>query len=189
MRIEIKIVSVIVFWLVISLASATLSTYVTISGSATVMTTTLDHVVFSEVFYDTPGTETDEEWIELYNPTSDSVDLSNFTIQDNADTYTIPDGTSIASHEFLVIARDQTAFENLYGSLPDISGLTLSLANGGDVLRLMDDAVEIDMVAWEDYEPGWNLVADEGESIQRDPPDQDNDIAGDWTSHASPDPG
>jgi len=184
----------LVFFLSFGLALAVLSSYITVTGSVTVMTTTttipeLDHVVFSEVFYDTPGVESDEEWIELYNPTLNPIDLSGLTIDDNANSYILPDGTTIPSRGFLIIARDETAFENLYEFLPDISGLTLSLANTGDVLRLKNGDDEIDMVAWEDYVSEWNLVANEGESIQRYPLNQDTDTASDWISHASPYPG
>lgn len=167
---------------------ATSTTPATTTSSTTTTTIPeLDHVVFSEVFYDTPGTESDEEWIELYNPTEDTVDLSDLVIEDNADTYTIPNGTMIASEDFLIIARDETGFENLYGFSPDFSDLTLGLNNGEDVLRLKNGSEEIDMVAWEGEE-GWDLEADEDETIQRDPPDEDTNSMDDWTSHTNPDP-
>ena len=95
-----------------------------------------DHVVFSEVFYDTPDDDSKEEWIELYNPTSDSVDLSNLTIEDNKNTYTFPNGTMISSKKFLVIARDEKTFKDMYGDTPDFSDLTLSLNNDGDSFSL-----------------------------------------------------
>jgi len=173
--------------------SATQETTTTseITTSTSTTTTTVppaDHVVFSEVFYDTPGTETAEEWIELYNPTSDSIDLSGLTIEDNKDSYPIPNGTIIADKEYLVIARNETGFENLYGFLPDLSGLDLKLANGGGEIRLNDDSEEIDMVAWENYVDGWNLEADEGESIQRDPSYKDTDTDDDWIINTDPEP-
>ena len=43
------------------------------------------------------------DWIELYNTGTSAVDLSGFVLKDNDDThiFTIPSGTSIASHGFL----------------------------------------------------------------------------------------
>ncbi len=32
--------------------------------------------VVNEVYYDTPGTDANEEWVELYNPTSSVIDIS-----------------------------------------------------------------------------------------------------------------
>jgi len=201
-----KFVNIVIFLLVfllsIGLTLAIVSNYVTITGSVTVVTTTststttlpiesslVDYVVFSEVFYDTPGDDDIEEWIELYNPTSDLVDLSGVTIEDNTNSYPIPEGTLIAAGEFLVIARDETGFNNLYGFSPDLNDLTLGLNNGGDVLRLKTGEEEIDMVAWEDFVLGWSLEASQGESIQRYPPNQDTDTVSDWISHTTPNPG
>jgi len=169
-----------------TIATTTVKTTTTSSTTTTVSPT--DHVVFSEVFYDTPGDESDEEWIELYNPTEESVDLSGLTINDNSGTYTIPDGITIADEEYLVIARNETAFEDLYGFSPDLSGLSLGLNNGGDYLRLKDSTEEIDMVAWENYVDGWDLDADESESIQRDPSHKDTDTDNDWIINDDPDP-
>jgi len=161
----------------------------TTSTSTTTTTVPLaNHIVFSEVFYDTPGIESNEEWIELYNPTSDSIDLSGLKIEDHGGSYTIPNETRISHRDFLIIARNQTGFENLYGFSPDLDGLPLSLANDDDELRLKNGSEEIDMVAWGGHVSGWNLEADEDESIQRDPPDRDTDTEDDWINHANPDP-
>jgi len=168
--------------------TTTTSEITTSTSTTTITVPPADHVVFSEVFYDTPGTETAEEWIELYNPTSDYIDLSGLTIEDNKDSYLIPNGTIIADKEYLVIARNETGFENLYGFLPDLSGLGLKLANGGDEIRLKDGSEEIDMVAWGNYVDGWDLEAEEGESIQKDPSYKDTDTDDDWIINTNPDP-
>jgi len=47
----------------------------------------------------------------------------------------------------------------------DASGMTLSLANGGDRLVLSDPLGEVDRVAWAEYDPGWSIVAPTGDSI------------------------
>ncbi len=38
------------------------------------------HVILSEVFYDIPGTDNGLEWVELYNPTTDTIDLNNYSL-------------------------------------------------------------------------------------------------------------
>jgi hypothetical protein len=171
----------------VATTKSTTTTTTTLSTTPTTIKP-LDHVVFSEVFYDTPGIESNEEWIELYNPTSNSIDLSGLTIENKNDDYSVPNGTIISHDDSLVIARNQTGFQNLYGFLPDISGLTLSLHNDEDVLRLKNGSEEIDMVAWDNYVSGWDLKADEDESIQRDSLATDTDTPDDWVSHANPDP-
>ena len=166
----------------------TTTTKKTTSTSTTTTVEPSDHVVFSEVFYDTPGDDDIEEWIELYNPTSDFIDLSGLTIEDNENIYTISNGTTISSDEFMVIARDETGFQDLYGELPDLNDLTLRLNNEGDYLKLKNGSEEIDMVAWENYVDKWDLEADEGESIQRNPSEQDTSTDNDWIITNEPDP-
>ena len=176
-----------------SISTSVSTTSITSSTTTSTTTTTVlpsEHVVFSEVFYDTPGKDLDEEWIELYNPMSNSVDISGLKIEDNGGTYTIPNGTTISPGEFLIIARNETGFQNLYGFLPDLSDFNLDLANSGDYVKLKNDIEEIDMVAWEGKILGWeNLKANTNKSIQRVPPIQDTDTPNDWISNAVPGPG
>ena len=65
--------------------------------------------------------------------------------------------------------------------------MTLELNDNGDKLILKNGSDEIDIVAWEDVS-GWDLKADEDESIQRDPPNKDTNTDDDWKSHTNPDP-
>jgi len=145
-------------------------------------------IVISEVFYDEPGRQTKYEWIELYNPTSNPIDIGGYTIKDNqAGIYTIALGTIILPGQTLIFARDTEGFRSLYGFDPDFGDFNRPLGNTGDFLILKDAAgTEIDVVAWEGGISGWNLVADEGESIQRWSLAQG---PGAWLSHRSPNPG
>lgn len=142
---------------------------------------TLDHVIISEVFYDTPGDDAKEEFIELHNPTSVGVDLGGWTLSDNFGSYKIPSGTTIKSKESLTVARNSTGFNNLFGFDPHVSGLTLSLSNTGDQVSLNDmEGVEIDFVAYENYVLSWDIAAGTGESIQRISLEEDTDSVADW---------
>ncbi|MEQ9264433.1 MAG: PKD domain-containing protein [Balneolaceae bacterium] len=151
-------------------------------------------VVFSEVFYDTPGTDSQEEWIELYNGTSNSVDLSNWTITDNngtGSTFTIPGGTTISSGTYLTIAVNSTGFNALYSFDADVYGSIPALNNSGDAL-LLNDATStlIDAVAWEGgassgVPSGWGSSsspsAPTGSSITRTNVTTDTDTFSDWS--------
>ncbi len=59
------------------------------------------HLLISEVLYDTPGTDEDEEWIEIYNPTASTIDLSHYKVGDEEEQgkgegmYQFPSGASI----------------------------------------------------------------------------------------------
>ena len=48
-----------------------------------------DHVILSEVFYDAAGSSDNGlEWVELYNPTSSAIDLSEYSLGNGGDYYT-----------------------------------------------------------------------------------------------------
>lgn len=138
-------------------------------------------VLIAQVAYDTPGVDAVEEFVDLFNPGPAAADVGGWTLADAAGSWTIPAGTAIAPDTYLTVARDAAGFAALYGAAPEVSGLTTSLNNTGDVLVLGDAAgAEVDRVAWEGHEPGWDLVAGTGASIARFDPYADTDAAADW---------
>lgn len=147
-------------------------------------------VTISEVMYDPFGTESDEEWVELYNPTAAAVNIGGWKLEDNAGSWTIPAGTSIGAGQYLTIARNGSAFQARTGVPAGLSGLTLSLANGGDLVRLRDAwGHEVDKVAWRSYLHNWSISALEGTTLTRTNPARDTNSILDWTSNAAPSPG
>lgn len=150
-------------------------------------------IVFSEIFYDTPGTDSDEEWVELYNGTSSTVDLAGYSIIDNngaGSSYIFPVGSSIAPNSYFTVATKATGFNAIYGYDADLYGSIAALNNGGDALILKDSQNnEIDAVAWEGgasggVPSGWgsasNPIASTGESIYRSSVTTDTDTYTDW---------
>lgn len=128
------------------------------------------HVVVNEVFYDTPGTDAEEEWWELYNPTATTVDLSWYKCGDaqtkgstGEGMYQFPAGASIAPGAYVVVAlkdtpTDSTGFYWMYGfhadfeinptnpNVPDMIKYTtwatgtIALGNTGDQMGLLDSS-------------------------------------------------
>jgi hypothetical protein len=48
-----------------------------------------DHVIISEVLYDPTGTDNGLEWVELYNPTTGTIDLNNYSLGNGGSDYTV----------------------------------------------------------------------------------------------------
>jgi len=68
-------------------------------------------VFINEILPNPAGSDSNDEWIELYNSTSSNVDLSGWQIQDTTGTvttYTIPKNTNIPAGSFLVFKRPET---------------------------------------------------------------------------------
>ncbi len=94
------------------------------------------NVVINEVAWMGSSDSSADEWIELYNPTSQAVDLSNWKIvDDGANDYLISSGTIPAYGYFLIENREDA----VKGVAAD-AVISLSLANSGDSLVLKDAA-------------------------------------------------
>jgi len=77
--------------------------------------TITDHVVINEVDTNPPGDDSESiaEWVELYNPTDNDVDLSGWSITSTTilkKTLTIPEGTTISSGDFLTFVNEKVWF-------------------------------------------------------------------------------
>ena len=162
------------------LAQATDANGASAQAEVTLPVGTTAHVLVSEVLYDPPGTESNEEWVELYNPTSRPVDLSGWTLTDSTGTVqtaTVDRGRVLPAHGTFVWARSGSTFQTLYGFAADQSSLNLSLANTGESVTLKDrSGAVVDYVGFE--LAGWP-VAGTNTSIQRRSA-EDTDTAADW---------
>ena len=77
--------------------------------------TITDHVVINEVDTNPPGDDSESisEWVELYNPTDNDVDLSGWNIASTTvlkKTLTLPEGTIISSGDFLTFVNQKVWF-------------------------------------------------------------------------------
>lgn len=142
-------------------------------------------ILISEVLYDTPGTDSQQEWVELYNTGCEPVNLSGYTLADNYDTYSLS-GT-IGAGDYFVTARSSSGFYNLYNSYPDDNHLPLALGNSGDLIELRHNNSVIDLVAWENELSGWHISASNTSIYRTSSIDTDSDD--DWGVSGTDTPG
>ncbi len=99
-----------------------------------------NYPLISEILYDPNGPD-DAEFIEIVNPTPDTLDLSNWMIADAVlpddfeDARRFPAGTLLAPRDTLVIATSADSFESDFGFLPDFE-IVDSLAH---IPEMLDD--------------------------------------------------
>jgi len=134
-------------------------------------------LLITEVYYDTVGTDSAEEFIEIYNPNSFPVNISDYKIGDdeekgtgtNEGMYEFPTGTVIASYATITIALKSTGFKALFGKPPDFettintdsdvpdmikytswSTKSIELSNTGDEFLLLNELdYPLDIVVYE----------------------------------------
>ncbi|MBU1355567.1 MAG: lamin tail domain-containing protein [Candidatus Edwardsbacteria bacterium] len=177
-------------------------------------------ILINEVQYDPTSGGTDSlcEWIELYNPTGDDVDLTGWVLCDNGDSIgeTFP-SVVIAAGEYIAFVCNVDSFltyfpsaTNYYawtsGSFGDTrSGSTgYGLGNSADILVMVNSiGTVIDEVNWGTVSTSWPTwikygaygwspgVSDApaGHSIGRSPNGFDSDQVTDWADMATPTPG
>ena len=88
------------------------------------------------------------EWFELYNTTSEDVDLRTLVIADaDTDSFTIDDGLVIPAGDYLVFGADGDTLTN-GGVAVDYVYAGMNLANGGDELALDASGVILDELTW-----------------------------------------
>ena len=80
----------------------------------------------------------DDEFIELYNPGTNALDVGNWRLED-AVKFTIPPGTSIPAKSYFVIARNATKLRTIYPTLSTANCLgdwQGALRNSGERIAL-----------------------------------------------------
>ena len=137
-------------------------------------------VIFSELLINPARWDYGNEWIELYNPSLEEVDLSNFSVTDcKRLAITIPEGTFIPAMGYLVLGGIRV-------NEADIQFYQLSLKNSDCRLELKQGEELHDRV---DY-TGWTIQS--GFSLSLDPSAhtaEGNDSEGAWSNTADPTPG
>ncbi len=128
-------------------------------------------VVINELNYDPIDIEEEggslREFIELYNPGPDSIDLSGYSFTSGI-IYTFPDGTTLETDSYLVLARvrNNAIWSNV--SYPVYGPYEGKLSNGGEKIELQrPDGTIVDEFKYNDDFP-WPRGADGyGPSLER----------------------
>ena len=149
--------------------------------------------MINELQYNPPqaGPDASFEWVELFNPTADTIQLIGWGIEDNTEYDTIP-SLILPPNGFAVIAATEdfrTNFPGFDGSIVVIEDGSIGngLSNEGDHLILMDSVGTIvDALSYGDDDtimsPPCPKVA-EGHSLERSP------AGGEFVNNSDPTPG
>ena len=150
-------------------------------------------VVINELMIDPSSvTDTEGEWIELYNRTADPIDITGWTLTelgDSAVVATLGEGASlqIPPKSYFVLCRNPDAATN--GGITCDAGYSenYALSKAEDQVILMDGAGGVhDQV---EYDGGPNFPSPDGGSIALRNPQEDNNLGASWKASFAPIPG
>lgn len=172
-----------------------------VSGGSSTSGGGVNHLMISEAYYrpdSAHGGTTNHEWVEIYNPTGALVDLSHWILRSAQSSQTIPNGTTLDSGKYLVVAGTSTVrtlwtipqastivtFTNIFGG---------GLSAQGDVIALQNTSgANIDRLSWGTNTSAFSpsiTTALAGHSLIRTSLAKDSDTAADWADTSAPTPG
>ncbi len=134
-------------------------------------------VVINEIYYHPPE-DVPTEFIELYNPTSKTIDLSGYAFTDGV-AFSFPSGTTIRSHAYVLVVRDPShrAWRNISKTGPFIGKLSNS---GESIILRSPDGTIVDSMTYSD-DPPWSRGADGyGATLERISPNLMTDDHHSW---------
>ncbi len=142
-------------------------------------------VVINEVAWAGGSLSSLDEWIELYNPTADTRDLSNWQITINTLTVTLPAESYLSAGGFYLIAKYKDDHSDSVLNIAvdlDREGKQFSIPNGGFTITLTNAAGEVVDVAWDGSVP---TLGAKGISIERKDPTLPGDQPANWQEASS----
>lgn len=160
--------------------------HLTVSAVFVPDTSAKPDIVINEINYNSDAEFDCEDWVELYNNTDSTVDLSGWIFKDENDdnSFIIPEGTELLHNAYIVLCSDTAKFSQFFPAVKNkIGDLGFSISNGGELIRLLDrESRYIDSVRFRDTIP-WPLEPDgSGSTLSLRNPSFDNSLAENWSS-------
>jgi len=143
-------------------------------------------LVINEINYNGADDNDPGDWVELYNPTSEIIDIDNWVFKDENDdhVFSIPEGLSLAPDQYIVLCNDTVAFKAIFQDVPNIVGdLGFGLDGGGELVRLFDSiGTLMDTVHYDDSDSWPDLPDGNGPTLELIDPDEDNALGTNWAA-------
>ncbi len=150
--------------------------------------TATDPIVINEINYNSSDALNSDDWIELYNPNTNSVDISGWYFEDEGGNFFgLPANTIIPANGYLVLVENASKFSAIYPLITNFIGdfgrdpRGFGLSGGGELITLKNaNGVLVDEVDYDDKAP-WPVEADgNGPTLQLISPNLDNTLAASW---------
>lgn len=152
-------------------------------GSASACSSvTVPNLVINEIMYNPSGSEETDEFIEIKNAGTTTVDLTGVFFSTLGISYQFPANTTLAAGGFIVVASDLAGYTDKYEGAPTpVGAFSRKLPNSNHKLVLSDAFGNlIDEVHYYDSAP-WPTAPDGGgQSLELTSTSLDNNLAASW---------
>jgi len=142
------------------------------------------YLIINEINYNSAPDFDPGDWIELYNPASDTVDLNDWCFKDDDDAhkFLFPESTKIEPYGYLVLCQNQSAFHSHFPEVIHYIGdFEFGLGSNGEAVRIFNACwMLIDSIKYE-ADPPWPTAPDgNGPTLELIDPNLDNCVAENW---------
>ena len=143
-------------------------------------------LVINEINYNSAEDRNAKDWIEIYNPSETTVDLSRWEVKDDneAHSFVFPNASLIYGEDFIVVTRDKSAFQTFYPDVVNAVGnFNFGLSNSDDAVRLFDpNGGLIDEVYYSSDYPWPSEPNGNGPTLELLDPFFDNNVPESWVA-------
>ncbi|MBT4483901.1 MAG: T9SS type A sorting domain-containing protein, partial [Candidatus Latescibacteria bacterium] len=143
-------------------------------------------IIINEVNYNSSSDINPEDWVELFNNSDKTQDLSGwiFKDEDDAHEFVLPEGTIISQGGYLVMCRDTTLFKEVFPAVENYVGnLSFGLSSRGELIRIYNNKDTLVNYLTYDNNPPWPEEPDgNGPTLALRDPSFDNIIPANWAA-------
>ncbi|MCP5062362.1 MAG: T9SS type A sorting domain-containing protein [Ignavibacteriae bacterium] len=126
-------------------------------------------VVINEINYNSNSDYNPQDWIELFNPTENDIDISGWIFNDSKldSNFVIPVNTILKTNHYIVLTEDSTSFKNIFPNVNNFIGdFPFKLNNDGEYITLYNKEELVDSVKYNDKNP-WPIKPDgKGQTLE-----------------------
>jgi LEA14-like dessication related protein len=144
------------------------------------------NIVINEINYHSDSLTDSGDWVELYNKTSQNIDMSGWSFMDNDKDhfFLFPEGFQLKAKHFIVLCSDTSKFIQIHPDITNFRGnLGFGFSNSGEMLRLYTGSMNLaDYVEYDDDSPWDNDADGEGPTLELINPFYDNALSDSWTA-------
>ncbi len=142
------------------------------------------HIVFNEINYRSSDSLDTDDWVELWNVDSVSIDLTNWVFKDGNDNheFILPPQTILDTNKYLVVCQDTAKFFAFHPDIENVIGpFEFGLSNEGEELRLFNNLGDLMISMIYSNETPWPDSADNtGRTIELIDPSVDMSNGTNW---------
>ena len=146
-------------------------------------------IIINEIAYNPSDEYDSKDWVELYNNSSNFVNISSWILKDSNDDnkYKIDFNTILEPYEYMVVCRDPNAFSQIYPNTTSYQGpMDFGFSSSGECIRLYDDiGTLIDSVCYSAESPWPTEPNGTGYTLSLADPNSDNSLSQNWFTSGS----